>query len=241
MSSVPDSRADLKTSELAAGMAARAAQIVISFALQAAVLFLAAGRLAWTWAWIFLGIYVLSVVVNSLLLLRTNAGTIAERGRPKEMKNWDKAVSGVWSLAQFLLIPLIAGLDFRFGFSGNVGLTVHLAGCMLFGTGLALFGWAMIENAYFSTVVRIQTDRGQTVCRTGPYRFVRHPGYVGTLLQSAGAPLLLGSWWALLAGALAAGCMVLRTTLEDRTLRLELPGYDEYAKQIRYRLIPGIW
>jgi protein-S-isoprenylcysteine O-methyltransferase Ste14 len=174
-------------------------------------------------------------------MLRTSAETIAERGRPKEMKDWDKLVSGLWSVAQFLLIPLIAGLDVRFGLSGEIGVGIHIAGGIVFAAGLALFGWAMITNAFFSTVVRIQEERGQTVCRDGPYRFVRHPGYAGTLLQSAGAPLLLGSWWAVLAAIAAAGFMIIRTSLEDRTLHAGLPGYSEFAKEVRYRLVPGIW
>jgi protein-S-isoprenylcysteine O-methyltransferase Ste14 len=107
--------------------------------------------------------------------------------------------------------------------------------------GLALSGWAMIVNAYFSTAVRIQRERGHTVCRTGPYRFVRHPGYVGYMLQSLGIPLLLGSWWALLPGVTAMALMIIRTAFEDRMLQAELPGYPEYAREVRYRLVPGIW
>ena len=107
--------------------------------------------------------------------------------------------------------------------------------------GLALSGWAMIVNAYFSTVVRIQRERGHTVCRTGPYRFVRHPGYVGFMLQSLGIPLLLGSWWALLPGFAAIAVMIIRTAFEDRMLQAELPGYQEYVRDVHYRLLPGIW
>jgi protein-S-isoprenylcysteine O-methyltransferase Ste14 len=220
---------------------ARASQIVVVFALQAAILFLAAGRADWLWAWLFLGIYTASIAVNSFFMLRTNVETIAERGRPKEMKDWDKRVSGLWSVAQFLLIPLFAGLDVRFGLSGQIGLGIHIAGGIVFAAGLALFGWAMVTNAFFSTVVRIQEERGQIVCRDGPYRVVRHPGYAGTLLQSVGAPLLLGSWWALLAGMAAASFMIIRTSLEDRTLQAELAGYSEFAREVRYRLVPGVW
>jgi len=107
--------------------------------------------------------------------------------------------------------------------------------------GLGLTSWAMIANAYFSTAVRIQSERGHTVCSRGPYRFVRHPGYVGFILQSLSAPFLLGSIWALIPGILAAVLMVIRTALEDRTLQAELPGYPEYVQNVRYRLVPGIW
>ena len=142
---------------------------------------------------------------------------------------------------QFLMIPLVAALDMRFAWTLNIGVTWHVVGAVLFAAGLGLFGWAMITNAYFSTAVRIQSERGQTVCRTGPYTFVRHPGYTGTLLQSIGMPLLLGSWWALIPGLLAAGLMTARTTFEDRALQAELPGYVDFVQNVRYRLIPGIW
>lgn len=99
----------------------------------------------------------------------------------------------------------------------------------------------MTANTYFSTAVRIQSDRGQTVCSTGPYRFVRHPGYVGFVLQSISVPFLLGSLWALIPGIVATVLMIIRTSLEDRTLQAELPGYQDYVHKVRYRLVPGIW
>lgn len=226
---------------ITAGVAARLLQIVIGFGLIATVLFLAAGRLNWLWAWVSLGIYLVSVLFNSAFMLRTSPETIAERGRPKEMRGWDKAVGGLWGLAQWILLPLIAGLDVRFGWTRELSTPWHVAGAVVFAAGLGLFGWAMITNAYFSTVVRIQTDRGQTVCSTGPYRFVRHPGYVGTVLQALGLPFLLGSLWALIPGITAVGLMIIRTALEDHTLQVELPGYREFVQKVRYRLIPGIW
>jgi protein-S-isoprenylcysteine O-methyltransferase Ste14 len=226
---------------VAAGIAARVLQIVIGFGLLAAVLFLAAGRLDWLWAWVLLGIYLVGVAINAVFMLRNNLETIAERGRPREMKDWDKVVGGLWSLAQFLVLPLVAGLDVRFGWTRELSAAWQIAGAVVFAVGLGLFGWAMVTNAYFSTAVRIQSDRGQTVCRTGPYRFVRHPGYVGTIVQSLGIPLLLGSLWALIPGVTAAALMIVRTALEDRTLRAELPGYRDFVQEVRYRLVPGIW
>jgi protein-S-isoprenylcysteine O-methyltransferase Ste14 len=98
----------------------------------------------------------------------------------------------------------------------------------------------MISNAYFATVVRIQNDRGHTVCATGPYRFVRHPGYVGGIIQSFAIPVMLGSLWALIPGGVAALLMVFRTAPEDRTLRDELDGYRGYTSRVRYRLLPGV-
>ncbi len=225
----------------AAGIVARAAQIGVSFLFMLAILFGAAGRLDWAWAWIFLGIDVIAVAINATFMLRHSPDTLAERGRASLTRTWDKVVSGLWALGQYLLLPLVAALDIRFSWSGSVSFAWHIAGTLLFAAGLAWFSWAMLTNAYFSTAVRIQGERGHTVCTSGPYRFVRHPGYSGTVLQSIGAPLLLGSWWALLPGLLAIGAIVARTAFEDRTLQSELPGYNDYAKQTRYRLVPKVW
>jgi protein-S-isoprenylcysteine O-methyltransferase Ste14 len=228
-------------SKVAEGIVARLAQIAVGFIFEAVVLFLAAGRLNWVWAWVFLGIYLVSVSVNSAFMVRTSPETIAERGKPGEMKDWDKLVSGLWSLAQFVLLPLTAALDVRFGWTQGLGTAWHITGAAVFAAGLGLFGWAMITNAYFSTTVRIQSERGQTVCSSGPYRFIRHPGYSGTILQSLGVPLLLGSWWALIVSITAVVLIAVRTSLEDRTLQAELPGYQDFAGEVRYRLVPGIW
>jgi len=224
-----------------AGIVTRFGQIAILLIVQAAILFLAAGRLNWTWAWVFLGIYLVSVSINSAFMTRTSPETIAERGQAKETKDWDKIVGGLWSLAQFLVLPLVVGLDMRFGWTRELGAAWHVAGAVVFAVGLGLFGWAMITNAYFSTAVRIQSDRGQTVCRNGPYRFVRHPGYAGTLVQSLGIPFLLGSLWALIPGITAAALMIIRTSLEDSMLQAELPGYRDFVQEVHYRIIPGIW
>ena len=101
--------------------------------------------------------------------------------------------------------------------------------------------WATASNAYFSQIVRIQAERGHEVATGGPYRFVRHPAYTGTILTSLATPILLASWWAFAVGLLAAVLMILRTILEDRTLQTELPSYLEYACWVRYRLVPGVW
>jgi protein-S-isoprenylcysteine O-methyltransferase Ste14 len=224
-----------------AGILARAAHIAMVLLVQAAILFLVSGRFDWTWAWVYLGIYLVSITVNGTFMLRSSPETVAERGSATFAKNWDKMLGGLWGLMQFIAIPLMAALDLRFAWSGGMSLAWHIMGAVLFASGLAIFGWAMITNAYFSTTVRIQSERGQTVCRSGPYRVVRHPGYAGTLLQSAGMPLLLGSWWALIPGVLAGAFMTARTVFEDRTLQAELPGYTDFVRDVRYRLIPGVW
>jgi len=226
---------------VAAGIVMRFGQVAIVFVLQAVILFLAAGRLNWTWAWVFLGICLVSLLISGPLMLRTSPETIAERGRLKGTKGWDKVVAGLYGLSLFLALPLVAGLDVRFGWTRELSARWHIAGAVLLGVGLELATWAMIANAYFSTAVRIQSDRGQTVCRTGPYRIVRHPGYAGFILQSLGTPFLLGSLWALIPGITAAALMVVRASLEDRMLQAELPGYGDFVQEVRYRLVPGIW
>jgi protein-S-isoprenylcysteine O-methyltransferase Ste14 len=228
-------------SKVVAGILKRSGTIAIFLVVMAAILFLAAGRLIWTWAWVYLGICFVSVLINGAITLRTSPETIAERGELKMTKKWDKVVSGLYALVLYFALPLVAGLDVRFSWTQDLSVAWHVAGAVALAVGLELAAWAMIANAYFSTAVRIQTDRGHTVCSTGPYRFVRHPGYVGFILQSLSVPFLLGSLWALIPGIAAAVLMVIRTSLEDRTLQAELPGYPEYVQKVRYRLVPGIW
>jgi protein-S-isoprenylcysteine O-methyltransferase Ste14 len=223
------------------GILMRIGTVAIFLILIMAILFLASGQPTWIWAWIYLGINLAVVAINGTIMLRTSPETVAERGRPKETKNWDKVVSGFTALTQYLLLPLIAGLDMRFNWTQVLSVAWHVSGAVVMVAGIAFTSWAMIENAYFSTAVRIQSERGHTVCRTGPYRFMRHPGYVGFIFQVLSLPILLGSLWALVPGITAAILICVRTYLEDRTLQAELPGYREYTKEVRYRLVPGIW
>jgi protein-S-isoprenylcysteine O-methyltransferase Ste14 len=130
----------------------------------------------------------------------------------------------------------------RFGWAPPFPLPLQIAGLIV-----AIFGydvlvvWSMIANAYFTAIIRIQTERHHTVAMGGPYRFVRHPGYVGTILCYLATPFLLGSPWSVLPAVLASGVLIVRTALEDQTLQSELPGYVEYTRQTCYRLIPGVW
>ena len=230
-----------KRSDTVKGIAMRFGTIAATLAVEAALLFGGAGRLDWVWAWAFLGVSLATVLTIGSIMLRTSPETIAERGRPKEMRGWDKVVSGVGGLALYLALPLVAGLDARFGWTPALGALWHLAGAVGLAAGFGIAAWAMISNAYFSTVVRIQSERGHTVCRSGPYRYVRHPGYVGFIFQALGMPLLLGSLWALIPGIVGLVLMVVRTAFEDRMLQAELPGYRDYTREVRYRLVPGIW
>jgi len=227
--------------EVTTGILKRLSTVAFFFVLIAAILFLAAGRLDWIWAWVYLGISLLTMLINTSIMLRASPETIAERSRAKETRDWDKIVGGLWALAAYIALPLVAGLDVRLGWASNFGVARHVAGAVVLAFGLGFSSWAMIANAYFSTAVRIQSDRGHTVCSAGPYRFVRHPGYLGFILQSASVPFLLGSSWSLIPGITAAVLMTIRTALEDRTLQAELHGYESYVQRVRYRLVPGIW
>lgn len=129
----------------------------------------------------------------------------------------------------------------RFGRSPQLALAIQLIALVLLVLGYALFSWAMASNPFFSTLVRIQGERGHAVASAGPYRIVRHPGYVGWIILSIATPLMLGSLWGVMPGGLSALLMAVRTALEDKTLLAELDGYQDYAQTVRYRLLPGVW
>ncbi len=220
----------------------RLAQISILVLLQALALFLPAGRWDWGSGWIYLAVYLLFILGNALVLLRRSgaADLMEERGElHADIKGWDRLLAPLTGFGG-LLILVVCGLDQRFGWSAiHTALRILGLAGMIFGD--FLFGWAMTTNRYFSVVVRIQNERGHTVCDQGPYRYLRHPGYLGLALNCAGIPLWLGSWWGFIPFALLAAAVVARTYFEDRTLRTELPGYAAYAARVRSRLIPGVW
>ena len=230
-----------KEALISKGVAARARQILAMFVIMALELFLGAGTIHWVWAWVYLGISIVLVSINAFFMLRNSPETIAERGKPKELATWDKWIGGAILIIQYVIILIIAGLDFRFGWTGDLAAPWHIFGALVFTLSMGLTGWAMITNAYFSTAVRIQTDRGQQVCRTGPYHFVRHPGYVGFIVQAVSVPILLGSLWALFFAILVGALIIIRSVKEDRLLQNELAGYKEYALEVKYRLLPGVW
>lgn len=227
-------------STVARGVVKRGLQLMVSGGVLAIAMFLPAGRLDWWQSWAFLAIFFGAIVFNSLFVLRGDPELIAERAETKEnTKGWDKAVTSAITVAT-LAVLVVAGLDVRFGWS-HVPLAVSVTGLLLIVAGNALVSWGMSANRFFARVVRLQTDRGQRVCTTGPYRFVRHPGYAGIIVYSLAMSFGLGSWWAVLPALLVVAGFVVRTALEDRTLQVELPGYAEYATRVRYRLVPGLW
>ena len=219
----------------------RLKQVVITTLVQAVLVFLSAGSLTWEWGWWFVGTYFLGILINALLLFSVNPAVIAERADSQDMRKWDQIWGSLAFLTLMLVIPILGGLDFRFSWSTGVSRGLHLAGVGLFFIGNLLFAWAMAYNAKFATVVRVGEEGSHPVAMGGPYRIVRHPGYLGACFQGIGLPLLFGSWWAYIAAAVAIFSVIVRTALEDKTLQEELPGYDKLVAQTRYRLIPGLW
>jgi len=156
-------------------------------------------------------------------------------------KAWDKVLAPLMALSVSFPPVIVTGLDHHFGWSPVFPLWLIVLGFILISFGYAFAAWALIENRYFSSVVRIQLDRGHVVCDSGPYRIVRHPGYAGIMLALPGVVLALSSIWTLIPVAVALIIAVIRTVLEDQTLKDELPGYRDYMQRVRYRLIPGIY
>ncbi|HEY3312845.1 MAG TPA: isoprenylcysteine carboxylmethyltransferase family protein [Anaerolineales bacterium] len=204
-------------------------------------LFWSAGRIDWWQAWATLAVNLGWILGTATAILSTNPDLLAERlGPRKGAKGWDTAILGALGLLQ-LARYIIAGLDQRFGWSAGFPLAVQIGAIGVCILGYALFVWAVASNSFFSQSVRIQSERGHAVAAGGPYHYLRHPSYLGAILYELAVPFLLGSWWAFLIGLVSAGLLVLRTALEDRTLQAELGGYGEYARQVRQRLLPGIW
>jgi len=207
----------------------------------AALLIIPAGRLDWLAGWLYLGVVMLSTGLSFVYLRRRNPALIENRSRfHKGTKTWDLVWSGLFA-PLLAAVYVIAGLDSgRFDWS-SMALTLWPLGLAIFLFGTMLFVRSMGENEFFEKTVRIQSERGHRVIDTGPYRIVRHPGYVGFIGWIVSIPLLLGSWWAFIPAALSIVAFIIRTALEDRTLREELPGYADYATRVRYRLLPYIW
>ncbi len=227
---------------LAAGILRRLTQILIVITIEMGVFFLASGRPGWVMAWVYIGVYLAFVAINAAVLLSKDPELIVERGEVKsDAKSWDKLPALVVSFLGPLIGFLVAGLDVRLGWGPRPASWVSWAALVAVVLGYGLWGWAMAANKFFSGMVRIQTDRGHSVASSGPYRTVRHPGYAGLIVFTLATPLMLGSLWALVPAGLTVGVAVMRTALEDRTLQDELDGYKDYARQVRYRLLPGIW
>jgi protein-S-isoprenylcysteine O-methyltransferase Ste14 len=204
---------------------------------------LISGDWGWYEAWVYAVVGLLGFIISRILAARQHPDLLKERARflqHEDAKPWDKKLAPLVGLGG-ALIPLVAGLDARFGWSEGYTLVVELVGLLVLVAGYALGSYALVANRYFSGMVRIQYDRGHEVVSSGPYRWMRHPGYAGALLSYLGTPLFLDAGWAFLPLIFLAVVLIIRTRLEDRTLQEELPGYREYAQRVGYRWLPRVW
>ncbi|MFN8419506.1 MAG: isoprenylcysteine carboxylmethyltransferase family protein [Anaerolineae bacterium] len=209
-------------------------------------LFLAAGTFSWNWAWVYSAATLIGWLALSAVLVIENPGLLNDRGkRTKDMlgtKRWDWIILSIYSLLLFLT-PIVAGLDYRNGWSDQSAASgvVNIIGILMQLLSFVPLTWAMAVNKSFQAMVQIKTDGAQPVTATGPYRLVRHPGYMGVILQFIALPLALTTWAAGIPALLGIVLFIIRTKLEDDALRSELPGYVEFAERTRYRLLPGLW
>jgi protein-S-isoprenylcysteine O-methyltransferase Ste14 len=204
------------------------------------ILFGFAGRWDYWQGWVYVVLNTLIVVIMGTLLT-PDRELIEERLNPKHgVKSWDRLYFALSTPLYFVAVGL-GGLDARFHWTSSMPAALYWGAVLVYLIGHAIMQWARYTNRFFSSMVRIQNDRGQTVCRSGPYRFVRHPGYAGGILFELMTGIVLGSWWACIPQVLAAVLLLWRTSLEDKTLKAELPGYTEFASETKYRLLPGVW
>jgi protein-S-isoprenylcysteine O-methyltransferase Ste14 len=231
-----------RKSETTRGVVNWAVKGLVAKLFVAAILFTSAGRLDWVMGWVYLGVFLAFDVATALVLLPKSPELLVERAKIQEgTKGWDQVLVRLAAAYLPMAAWIVSGLDDRFGWSVQVPPALQIAALVVVVLGYALVVWAMAANPFFSATVRIQADRGHSVATGGPYRCVRHPGYLGAILFTLLMPILLGSLWALIPAGLALPAYVVRTALEDRTLHAELDGYPEYVERVRYRLLPGVW
>jgi protein-S-isoprenylcysteine O-methyltransferase Ste14 len=214
-------------------------KVGIFIAVSVATFFFCAGRLNLVMAWIYMAMVLVNTSIISLMM---NPELIAERSEiKKDTKSWDILPAILIGRLGPIVILIVAGLDIRFGWSLQVPLSLQIMALGVAMLGMLITDWAVVSNKFFSGVVRIQKDRGHTVVTTGPYQYVRHPGYGGAILQHLATPVVLNSLWAFVPAGIVVCMTIVRTAFEDRTLQEELEGYKSYAKQVRYRLLPNLW
>ena len=239
MGSKPDNQKAVQTKYLRQWIS-----LIVFYLFIPLVLLVCGGDFGWWQAWGYSLLIVAAGPGGRIWAERRHPGLLAKRQNMEKVqsaKAWDKVLAPLMALSVSFPPVIVAGLDHRFGWSPVFPLWLIVLGFLLISLGYAFATWALIENRFFSSVVRIQADRGHVVCDSGPYRIVRHPGYAGNILPLFGIVLALGSLWTLIPAAVALVIAVIRTALEDRTLQEELPGYQEYTRRVRYRLFPGIY
>ncbi|HYK89976.1 MAG TPA: isoprenylcysteine carboxylmethyltransferase family protein [Acidobacteriota bacterium] len=216
-------------------------KISLQYFLMCAVMLVSAGTLLWMRAWVYLAVALVCFLVNACVVHHFNPDLIAERHRHHEdTKPFDKVLTRLIAVDTILML-VVSGLDaVRYKWSFLPDLAVY-PGILLHALGMATLGWAMSSNPYVEKTVRIQVDRDQRVISVGPYALIRHPMYLGMILMGIGFPLIAGSAWSVAPLGVYIFLFILRTALEDKTLRSELSGYEEYARDTRHRLVPGLW
>ncbi len=215
---------------------------ILGYGVLIVALFWLAGRLDWIPGWLYVGIMTCGQSISAIYLWHKSPELLKLRARiGKGTKKWDKIILGLFGAAYIATI-IVAALDSgRFQWS-RMPVWLWSIGAAMYTFFIMVTTWAMAINPFFEKTVRIQSDRGHRVIDSGPYRIVRHPGYTAIIIGFIfSTPFLLGSWWAFAPALLAAFSLIVRTALEDLTLQKELAGYDNYARRIRYRLVPGIW
>lgn len=238
---VPDASRVPAAGGLRHQIAIRAIQLLLQNVLLGALLLACAGSLGWWNAWAYVGLSLALSAASGVHLLNRNPGVIAGRTRPHRGTERFDVMMTIVMAAVYLSMIVVAGLDAGRWRWAPLGWPLALLGAVLLVIGMFPVAAAMAVNPHLETTVRIQVERGHRAITGGPYGLVRHPMYVGMLVQTPAAALLLGSGWALVPAAGFMVLLVIRTALEDRTLRSGLPGYREYAARTRYRLIPGLW
>jgi len=219
-------------------------RLIVAYLLIPLSLFICGGDLGWWQAWLYSTLIFTAGIGGRMWAEKRHPGLTAERQNIENIQNakaWDKVLAPLMAVSVGFPMVIVAGLDHRFKWSPDFPLWLSVVGFIFVASGYAFGSWALVENRFFSGVVRIQTDRGHVVCDTGPYRFVRHPGYAGNILPLFGIVLALGSVWTLIPAVVATIITVIRTVLEDQTLQEELSGYRDYTQRVSYRLIPGIY
>jgi protein-S-isoprenylcysteine O-methyltransferase Ste14 len=204
-------------------------------------LFISAGRIDYWQGWIYVLIALAMFIVN-YTVLRIDRDLLDERSKPGEgSKKWDKLLL-LFTSPLTISLYITGGLDSgRYHWSPHFHWSLYITGIILTITGQLLFLIAQKQNKFFSSTVRIQTDRGHTVCETGLYKVVRHPAYSGIMIQTLGFPMFFGSLWSIIFVSLIVLLFLIRTYLEDKTLLNELNGYREYTYKTRYKIIPFVW
>jgi protein-S-isoprenylcysteine O-methyltransferase Ste14 len=218
--------------------------LLLSLIVSPLALFLAAGTIHWVMGWISIGVIYGGSILSRVIMAVKNPDLIKERATgmdSKDSKAFDRWLVPIIGIFGPMLTFIIAGLNKRFGWLPEVSFTLEIAGVVGLILAFLITTWAMVVNRYFSSVVRIQTDRQQRVIMEGPYRIVRHPAYAASVIGSIMMPFMLGSYWAIIPGLLTSAAIFVRTGYEDRTLQAELPGYTEYIDRTPKKLIPGIW